>query len=516
MNSYQIIGKLATGGMAEIFLVRCATGTGIERYCVLKRILPEHAQDTQFVQMFLDEARLAAQLQHPNIASVYDIGQLDDGHFYTMEYVHGETFRSLLQGTQELRRSLPLSCVLTMVAGVAAALHHAHERRANDGRALGIVHRDVSLSNVMVSYEGNVKLVDFGVAKAANRAIRTKTGTVKGKISYLSPEQCRGQEVDRRSDLFSLGVVMWEMLTGQRLYQRATDFDSMSAIATEPAPRPSSRRSGIPGPIDHIVLRLLAKPAHSRFQTAAEVVDAIENAAFRAGMLLSTAAVSRMMYDLLGPRAEPWRQREFAPVPDDSSTLAPPPIAALASSSPTDETRAYAPAEPPAVAGSAAPARHGAPTLSVEVAASGSGSNAGPVAPVTDPLPTSRVEATTVRQVVPAPWRMPGVRPPGTRWITDPAVTPGPAGHQIARILARPRIAWLLVAATCLLVFAAIAIGIGLGEVPQRVPPGAGRGGPSGVELPQVADGDHPRIVRIAEIVGVGSTVVMRRGCHRA
>src|SRR5882724_6677034 len=155
--------------MAEIFLARGASVAGVERYCVLKRILRERATDAQFVRMFVDEARLAAQLQHPNIASVYDVGILGDSYFFTMEYVHGETVRSLLERAQELERSVPLACVLAIIAGAASGLHHAHERNSRDGRPLGIVHRDVTPSNLMVSFEGNVKLVDFGVAKADDR-----------------------------------------------------------------------------------------------------------------------------------------------------------------------------------------------------------------------------------------------------------------------------------------------------------------------------------------------------------
>jgi len=305
-NSYQVLAKLAVGGMAEIFLARGASVAGVERYCVLKRILRERAADAQFARMFLDEARLAAQLQHPNIAAVYDIGMLGDSYFFTMEYVHGETLRSLVRRAQGLRRPVPLACALTIIAGAAAGLHHAHERNAPDGRPLGIVHRDVSPSNLMVSYEGNVKVVDFGVAKAANRAVETNSGTVKGKISYLSPEQCRGAHVDRRSDLFSLGIVMWEMLTGARLYRRDTDFASMTAIVHEVPSRPSLRRAEVPRAVDDIVLRLLAKSVADRFQTAAEVVEAIENASMRAGTILSTSAVSRLMRDLFGMRAEPW------------------------------------------------------------------------------------------------------------------------------------------------------------------------------------------------------------------
>ena len=190
------------GGMAEIFLARGASSAGVERYVVLKRVLRHRASDPHFVQMFLDEARLAAQLQHPNIAQVYDIGKLGDSFFFTMEYVHGETVRTLLQRSHALRRTIPIGSVLSIIAGSAAGLHHAHERKSMDGRPLGIVHRDVSPSNLMVSYEGTVKVVDFGVAKAEHRSTETQSGTVKGKITYMSPEQCKGVELDRRSDLF--------------------------------------------------------------------------------------------------------------------------------------------------------------------------------------------------------------------------------------------------------------------------------------------------------------------------
>jgi len=311
-NSYQILAKLAAGGMAEIFLARGEGVAGVERYCVLKRILRDRATDVHFVRMFLDEARLAAQLQHPNIAQVYDIGKLGDSYFFTMEYVHGETVRALLHRAQGLRRALPIHGVLTIAAGTAAGLHHAHDRLGLDGRALGIVHRDVSPSNLMVSYEGGVKVVDFGVAKAADRAQETKSGTVKGKISYLSPEQCRGKRVDRRSDLFSLGICFWEMLTTERLYKRATDFENMNAIVTEPTPAPSSRRADVPKEIDALVLRLLAKNPDDRFQTAAEVVEAIEAVSARTSMVLSASALGRFVRELFGQRPEPWLELDAA------------------------------------------------------------------------------------------------------------------------------------------------------------------------------------------------------------
>jgi serine/threonine protein kinase len=309
-NNYQVLAKLATGGMAEIFLARGASVAGVERYVVLKRILRERASDATFVQMFLEEARLAAQLNHPHVAQVYDIGKLGDSYFFTMEYVHGETVRALLHRARSLRREIPLGNILTVISHAASGLHHAHERIGIDGRPLGIVHRDVSPSNLMISYEGSVKLVDFGVAKAENRASETRSGTVKGKISYLSPEQCRGAPVDRRSDLFSLGIVFWEMLTTERLYRRASDFENMHAIVTEPPPPPSTRRPGLTPEIDGVAMRLLAKNVEERFQTADEVIEALENAAARNNAMMSSSSLSRFLRELFGQRPEPWVDME--------------------------------------------------------------------------------------------------------------------------------------------------------------------------------------------------------------
>ena len=305
-NSYAILAKLATGGMAELFLARTASSAGVERYVVLKRVLPHRAHDHHFVSMFLDEARLAAQLQHPNIAQVFDTGKLGDSYFFSMEYVHGETVRELAHRAHELGEAIPLGCVLTIAASAAAGLHHAHERLGLDGTPLGIVHRDVSPSNLMVSFEGNVKLVDFGVAKTTDSTVETQTGTVKGKISYLSPEQCRGRVADRRSDLFSLGIVIWELLVGDRLYKRDSDFEAMESIVHQPPVPPSKLRPEIPPELDAIVLKLLAKAPGDRYQTADELYDELERLADRHAIRMSTAALKRFMVELFGKRPEPW------------------------------------------------------------------------------------------------------------------------------------------------------------------------------------------------------------------
>ena len=305
-NRYAILGRIATGGMAEIFLARSTSLAGVERYVVLKRVLPERARDPIFVKMFLDEARLAAQLQHPNIAQVHDIGRLGDSYFFTMEYVHGEDLRVILQRLSALRRVLPVNHALLIAAGAAAALHHAHERTGSDRKPLGIVHRDVSPSNVMVSFEGAVKLVDFGVAKASQRSTETRTGTVKGKIAYLSPEQCKGAPVDRRSDIFSLGIVLYELLTCTRLFKRETDFATMTAIVNEQAPPPSLVRPELGPAIDHVVATALARDPVRRYATAGDLLEGIEEAAEHAGKSMSAHGLGRFLRELFGERPEPW------------------------------------------------------------------------------------------------------------------------------------------------------------------------------------------------------------------
>jgi serine/threonine protein kinase len=308
-SRYDILARLAIGGMAEIFIARATTGAGVQRHVVLKRILPERSRDPQFVAMFLREAHFAAQLRHPNIAQVHDIGKLGGSYFFTMEYVHGETVRRLLGRVAAHRRSIPLPHVLTIIAGAAAGLHHAHERCGPDRKSLGLVHCDVSPSNLMVTFEGTVKLVDFGVAKASSA--ETKTGGIKGKISYLSPEQCRGRkDVDRRSDLFSLGIVFHEMLTAARLFRRETEFESMSAIVHNDTAPPSKQRPEIPPELDALVLRLLAKKPADRFATAADLLQAVEALAARLGLPLSPSALGRYICELFGDRPEPWLELE--------------------------------------------------------------------------------------------------------------------------------------------------------------------------------------------------------------
>ena len=305
-NQYEILLRLASGGMAEIFIARARTFGDLERHVVLKRVLPERSRDPEFVRMFLDEARLAAQLHHPNIAQVYDIGRLASGYFFTMEYVHGHDAAQIALRVRALRRHIPIGHVLTIVAGGAAGLHHAHERRGSDQQPLNVVHRDVTPSNLMVSFEGAVKLVDFGIAKASHRTTETRAGTIKGKIEYLSPEQCSSTEVDRRSDVFSLGIVMWELLTGERLFRRETDFLTMNAIVNDDAPPPSRVRPDVPADLDRVVATALARRPDRRYASAGAMLEDLETVAARHQIAISTAALGRYLRELFGDRPEPW------------------------------------------------------------------------------------------------------------------------------------------------------------------------------------------------------------------
>ncbi|MGE0403895.1 MAG: serine/threonine-protein kinase, partial [Kofleriaceae bacterium] len=304
---YELLARLAQGGMAEIFLARANGLAGFERYVVLKRIRPERDDDPRWVTMFLDEARLAAQLQHPNIAQVFDLGQIGDSFFYTMEFVHGEDVLDVLSRTSALGQRMPLHISLAVAAGACTGLAYAHDRHGVDGQPLHIVHRDISPANLMVSFDGVVKVLDFGVAKARNRDTKTEAGTIMGKVAYLSPEQCQTNEIDHRSDLFSLGIVLYEMVTHVRPFKRGTDYETLAAIVRFDPPPPSSVNPALPRGIDDLVMRALAKDPRNRWSSAHEMLEAIEAVADQAQASLAPRDLKRYMRDLYGTPPEPWR-----------------------------------------------------------------------------------------------------------------------------------------------------------------------------------------------------------------
>ena len=310
LGKYEILRKLAVGGMAELYLARIRGNAGFEKVVVLKRILPQVAEDATFVQMFLEEARLAGTLNHPNVAHVYDVGEVDGEPFFTMEFVHGQDVRSIRHELKKVSETVPLGVALAVVHGTAAALNYAHERTGPDGKLLGLVHRDVSASNVMVSYDGAVKLLDFGIARAASSTHKTQVGTLKGKVPYMSPEQCKGQPLDRRSDLFSLGVVMFELTVGRRPFRGDSDFAIMDQIVYKGAPAPSSIVTDYPPELEAIVMKLLERDPKARYTTGEELIEDLDAFVQSAGLWMSATKIGKWMRGVFAEKIRAWEEAE--------------------------------------------------------------------------------------------------------------------------------------------------------------------------------------------------------------
>lgn len=243
VGRYEVVGLLATGGMAEILLGRLAGPSGFSRPVVIKRILPHLARDRRFRDMLIDEARVVARIAHPNVVAVSELGSEDGELFLVMEYLEGESLGSLMRRLFTRGETLDPALACHVIAETAAGLHAAHELTDAAGRPLELVHRDVTPQNVFVTYGGEIKLLDFGIAKAADRSTRTETGMVKGKFAYMSPEQCLGKPLDRRSDLFSLAILLYELTTGRRLFKCASELLTFRAICELPIVPPSQRNS---------------------------------------------------------------------------------------------------------------------------------------------------------------------------------------------------------------------------------------------------------------------------------
>lgn len=339
--------------MAELFLARSKARHGFQKTVVLKRILPSFAEQSDFVQMFLTEAKLAAGLHHPNIAQVFDFGEDEGSFFFTMEFVAGRNVRQVLLAGHQNSIAMPLSCSLRIVDNVAAGLNHAHGHRDVDGNPLEIVHRDVSPSNVLLTYDGNIKLVDFGIAKIAARGPATVAGSLKGKVSYMSPEQCRGELVDRRSDIFSLGTILWELTTGRKLFGLDTlGLELLKQVERADVTPPTSLVPDYPPELEVIVLKAMARDREDRYTTAQDFRNALEEFALKHQIPLSSSRLSTHM-ETLFPRRNHESVSLVSSLPrlptDDESGPS------LASSSPRSPAAAAAQLFAPASTQSASP-----------------------------------------------------------------------------------------------------------------------------------------------------------------
>ena len=305
LGRYELVTRLALGGMAEVYLARHGELSGFKTLVVIKKVLPHLASNPEFISMFLDEARIASRLDHPNVVRIFEVGRATDEYFLAMELVQGKPLASLIRRAMDRKEFLSPKVAAMVVAQAAAGLHHAHGLTDPDGTLMGLVHRDVSPQNILVSFEGSVKVIDFGIARALGRLTDTSTGTMKGKTGYMAPEQAKTDAIDHRTDIFALGVVLWEALCCRSLFKRPSDFATINAILYEPVPPPSSVRH-IPHALEDIVMKALAREPVDRYQSAQEMAIDLERFVAQAGgMRGETIAVMR---DYFGDEQTKWKE----------------------------------------------------------------------------------------------------------------------------------------------------------------------------------------------------------------
>jgi serine/threonine-protein kinase len=337
IGRYDICFEIAAGGMATIYLARVEGPGGFKKLVALKCIHPHLVRQAGFVEMFLDEARLASRISHPNVCSVFDFGFADSTYYIAMEFLVGETVGRLCRLSQQHPEASPMPLhagyAARVIADAAEGLHAAHMLYGDDGQLLNVVHRDVSPQNVMVTYDGAVKITDFGIARTVDQLHLTRTGTVRGKFPYMAPEQVEQGPIDHRADVWSLGVVFWELLTGAQLFHREREVDSIRAVLQAPIPAPSAARPGVPREFDEIVMHALQRDPARRFATARDLSLAIENVRGRreatVGHGMLAAWLRQLFPDLYARRLElvdQARQMDEGSVPRISRALSEPTV----------------------------------------------------------------------------------------------------------------------------------------------------------------------------------------------
>ena len=323
LGKYELLNPLASGGMAELFLARQAGVRGFERQVVIKRLHPRFATDEAVVRMFIDEASIAARLSHANIVQIYDLGEDQGSYFIAMEYVNGRSLSEIQEKEIALGRPLPYTVVAHVISRVCRGLYHAHTLNDEQGRPLAIVHRDVSPQNVLVSFDGEVKLADFGIAKAASRAAETQAGVLKGKVAYMSPEQVESKPVDARSDVFAVGILLYELTCRRRLFRRNSDFATMRAVVKDPIPPPSAVAEDVPDELEAVILRALARDPDQRYQDAQQMQLELEQAIRAVGQPVTAEDLSGLMEVLFRDELQRIQAGEaIIPASADEETMA--------------------------------------------------------------------------------------------------------------------------------------------------------------------------------------------------
>jgi serine/threonine protein kinase len=300
LGKYQLLAVLGRGGMADVFLALARGPMGFHKLVVVKRLRVSLSDDRSFRNMFLDEARLAARLNHPNVVQTHEVGEADGVFFIAMEYLEGQSLNKIIRELSKRGSTLPPVMCARIVSDALAGLHYAHELKDFDGTPLEIIHRDVSPHNVFVTYDGSVKLVDFGIAKAALSSVETEVGVLKGKVAYMSPEQAAGETIDARADVFAMGIVLWELIAQKRLMTGDSAAATLHRLLTSPIPKVTTVRADVPAALESIIERALEKDASKRFPSALEMRDALEDFIARSGKAVRQEEIGRELGRLFG------------------------------------------------------------------------------------------------------------------------------------------------------------------------------------------------------------------------
>jgi TonB family protein len=345
-GQYVIEEHIATGGMADVYKARMMGMEGFQKTVAIKRILSNLTDSDEFVRMFIDEAKLAAQLSHNNIIHIFDLGKIDRSHYIAMEYIEGRDLRSILEDCRERDVKMPTELALYITNLLASALDYAHKKRDFDNRALGLVHRDVSPQNVLISFDGDVKLCDFGIAKAASKASQTRAGALKGKLQYMSPEQAWGKDIDHRSDLFSLGLVLFEMLTNEKVFSGTSELSVLEQVRDPIITAPSMKNPNVDSDVDRIIFLALNAEREERYQSAEDMKRDLERIARKQGKAANRSTLVAFLESLDpgGRVAPPSEDADKTPIPTEPPSAPPPPTPPA---EPPLETPPEPPPEPP-------------------------------------------------------------------------------------------------------------------------------------------------------------------------
>jgi len=302
IGRYRVVDEIGVGGMASVYLARVDGAGGFQKWVAIKRIHPHLTEKEHVVSMFLDEARIAASISHPNVAQVFDLGEHEGAYWIAMEYLHGEAVREIYRHCEQAGTSVDPRLVARIIADAAEGLHAAHDLRGKDGQPLNLVHRDVSPHNLFLTYDGVVKVVDFGIAKVSGRQIQTRVGVVRGKLAYMSPEQARCKPMDRRTDVFALGVVAWELLTGRRLFPGKNDLETVRNVLSAKIPSPAEVNPSVPQGLSSAVMRALERDPDKRYGSGRDFSRAMQQFLVTTGQLVGPQELGAFVSSLFGER----------------------------------------------------------------------------------------------------------------------------------------------------------------------------------------------------------------------